>query len=86
MNVTVSECEENVFISGGVFTSRQPWGKVRWVSWEPEKLGGQNTPRCGGLGTGRQEADCNKKNAGMDAGIFFTLQTPTTGRGLILPL
>jgi hypothetical protein len=72
---------KNAFISGGVFTSRQPWGKVRWASWKAEKPGGQSTPRCGGLWTGRQEADCNEKNTGMDAGVFLYLTDPDHGEG-----
>jgi hypothetical protein len=61
-------------------------GGVCFASWKDEKPGGQTTPRCGGTEAGKQEADREEKNTGMDAGVFFTLRPPATGRGLSLPL
>jgi hypothetical protein len=61
-------------------------GGVRFTSWKDEKPGGRSTPRCGGTEAGRQEADREEKNTGMDAGVFFYLTAPGYGRGLPLPL
>jgi hypothetical protein len=52
IKVTACEAGERAFISGGVFTSRQPWGKQRRASWKDENPGGHGTTRCGGMAAG----------------------------------
>jgi hypothetical protein len=60
-------------------------GGVRFASWKDEKPGGQSTPRCGGTEAGRQEADREEKNTGMEAGVFFYFAAPNHGEGAVPP-
>jgi hypothetical protein len=61
-------------------------GGVRFASWTDEKPGGQSTPRCGGTEAGRQEADREEKNTGMEAGVFFYFAAPDHGEGAVPPI
>jgi hypothetical protein len=62
-----------------------PWGKLRPTRWQPAQPGGRSTPRCGNSTAGRQDAACNKKNTGMDAGSFLYLSAPDHGEGAAPP-
>jgi hypothetical protein len=69
---------EGVITNGAV-------GRLRMTCCEAENPGGHNTPRCGNLMAGRQDAAWEEKNANMDVCVFFYLSAPGYGPGAVPP-
>ena len=80
INVAVTESSGNVSLTPAV-------GRSTLHMMEDEKQGGRTTTRCGGMAAGEAGSrPSQEKTTTWTLAFFLSLQTPTTGRGLLLPL